>query len=61
MTFVPTHLIHAIFLPGVILDTFSSFLLIYGGLRIGVLGLGSWLLCWGFSVNKVLGLRFGAF
>ena len=48
MTFVPTHLIHTIFFPGVILDTFFSFLLIYGCFRVGVLG--SWFLHRGFQL-----------
>ena len=52
----------AIFFPRVILYTFFSFLLIYGGVGVGVLGLGSWIgfLGLGFSVDGFWGLWSGA-
>ena len=46
------------FFPGFVLYIFFSFLLIYGDLGVGVLGLGSWIgfVGLGFSVNGLLGL-----
>ena len=48
------------FFPKVILHTFFSFLLIYGGFGVGVFGLWSWigLLGLGFSVDGVWALWF---
>ena len=48
----------AIFFPRVILYTFFSFLLIYGGSGFGVLELGSWIgfLRLGFSVDGACGM-----
>ena len=57
------HSIPAIFFPRYILYTFFSFLLIYGGLGFGDLGLGFWIGFLGlvFSVDQVLGLWCRAF
>ena len=53
----------AIFFPRFILYIFFFFWLIYGGLGVGVLGLGSYIgfLGLGFSVDGVWGLWCGAF
>ena len=55
--------LHFPFMSLVNLYIFFSFLLIYGGLRIGVLGLGSWIgfFVYGFSIDGVWGLWCGTF
>ena len=58
LTPIDVHMNVTKFFPRVILYTFFLFLLIYGGLVFGVLGLGSYIgfLEFGFSVDGVWGL-----